>query len=481
MSAILKDQRRVLFVTSMTEFGERYSYYIVQSLLIFYLINQFNLTQEKGASLVGTVISMVYISAIVGGYIADKFIGYYRSAFLGSVLMMGGSLILATAISENIMFLGLCLISVSTGLIKSNMSSFIGRFYDRSGLSHGHRDFGFNVFYVGINLGSFFALVVASYLNNEYGFAVPFYSSMVVTVFIVGILTYGFFRLRHYIVDVTLSAKIIAQTAALIIGYIIVVYIILKEPMIANLSIAIAAIFCIVILIRSAQGHNGKKVIVVGLFFLLSIIYWSLYFQIFISLLLFVDYAVNHQLAFLTLNTSQFLSIESLGVLIFGIVMGKVWLSLAKRNRQVQDIDKFNLSFIIMLGVFAIIYIGIIIGSPAVKVSAWTFLFAYLLLAISELCLSAIGLSMITKLAPKGFVSLYMGIWLVTLGIGGKLGGFLSQLIYIPENNIALAKTNMSMGIWMFIAIAFSASILCLILRKFIIRHSNDSTHGHAA
>ena len=479
MSTILKDQRRVLFVTSMTEFGERYSYYIVQSLLIFYLINQFHLTQEKGANLVGTVISMVYISAIVGGYIADKFIGYYRAAFLGSLLMMGGSLILATASTENIMFLGLCLISVSTGLIKSNMSSFIGRFYDRSGLTHGHRDFGFNIFYVGINLGSFFALVFASYLNNKYGFSVPFYSSMLVTGVIIAILIYGFFRLRHYIVDVELSASIVLQTLGLIIAYIAIVYVILKQPIIANLSIAIATIFCIAILIRSCKNHAAKKVIVVGLFFLLSIIYWSLYFQIFISLLLFVDYAVNHQLGFLTLNTSQFLGIEAIGVLVFGVVMGKVWLSFAKQGRQVQDIDKFNLSFITIVAVFAILYLGILIGSPVVKVTAIAFVFAYILLAISELCLSAIGLSMITKLAPKGFVSLYMGIWLVTLGIGGKLGGFLSQFIYIPENNVALAKSNMSHGLLMFIAIAIGASILCLILRQFIIRHSHSADDAH--
>ncbi len=176
MGQVQKDQTKVLFVGSMTEFGERYSYYIIQSLLIFFLIQRFGISQAESSTLVGTVLGVVYISAIVGGYIADKLINHYVAAFLGSILMVSGSILLALSTGQDGLFIGLAFIAISTGLIKSNISSFIGEFYDKSKLSESHRDFGFSIFYVGINLGSFFATLFASYLKDTYGFAAPFYS-----------------------------------------------------------------------------------------------------------------------------------------------------------------------------------------------------------------------------------------------------------------------------------------------------------------
>lgn len=471
MQHIQKDQNKVLFFASFTEFGERYSYYVIQALLIFFLLDKFHISEAKSSSLVGTALGMIYISAIVGGYIADKLIGHYRAAYIGSILMVCGSFLLTLSSTEYLLFIGLAFISISTGLIKSNMSSFIGHYYDQSGLSESHRDFGFNIFYVGINVGSLFALFFASLLKDHYGFKVPFYSSLFITFLMFLNLTIGFKKLKKYISFDTKTSHVWYKTFAVIIAYILLVFITLKNPNIATATIFIASILCLFILIKSAQNQHWKNVTVIGMFFLLSILYWMLYFQQYISLLVFIDKTVSHSLLGFNIASSQFLSAQSLSVIVLGGVIGKIWLSFGKKGKPIQDIDKFNLGFIFIAIMFIVIFVGASIGEATAKVSGFFIILALFILAISELCLSAIGLSMITKNAPDGYVSLYMGIWLVTLGIGGKLSGFLSSFITINDD-IVQSKINMNRGLLVFISLAILGIILCFITRKFIINNS---------
>ncbi|ASG68408.1 MFS transporter [Francisella halioticida] len=460
----LREEKKVLAIASLAEFAERYGYYIIQSLLIFYLIDKFQISQSLSVSLVGTTLAMVYISAILGEFIAEKYLGYYRAGLLGSFFMVGGFFILAVSSSQTILYLGLSFISVSTGLIKSNMSAFIGRFYDKSTLNDSKRDFGFNIFYMGINLGSFGALFIASWLKDNYGFGAPFYSSMAVSIFMLCLLLLGFKFLGKHIIDFKLNISIVMKVTVFLVGYIMILFYIFKQPLIANFSIIIALVASIAILIISVKHSNLKKVVVAGIFFLLSIIYWGLYFQIFISVLLFTQYAVDNSL----LNPSQFLSVESLSVLVFASILGKFWISLDKKGKKVEDVDKFNIAFVFIVVTFLIVLVSILASSQGAKVAAYGIILGYIVLGISELSLSAIGLSMITKITPKGFVALYMGIWLVTLGVGGKLGGFIASFFYIPENNLTLAKANMCDGLDTFIVLAVLTSLSILLLRKFV-------------
>ena len=471
MQTIQKDQSKVLLIASLTEFGERYSYYMLQSLLILFLVFHFKIAQNISSVLVGTVLSMIYISAIVGGFIADKILGYYRSAFLGSLMMIVGSLLLSASKTIDVLYLGLCFIAISTGLIKSNISSFIGRYYDRSGLPHSYRDFGFNVFYVGINLGSFLAYLLASFLANKYGYNVAFYSSIGINALMIINLIIGYFVLSRYITDMKLSFKMIAQALSLVIIYMVLVFIILKNPTIANISIFVAAALCILVLIRAAmKSGNYKRAATAVVFFILSIIYWALYFQQYISIELFIKSIVKHHFLGINIATTQIMSSQPLAVLIFGFFMGRLWIYLDKRGKAMHDIDKFNIGFILTLVLFIFLYIAITMTTANEKVAAGVFIIGFIIWAISELSLSAIGLSLMTKIAPKGFVSLYMGIWLVTLGIGGKIAGLLAAKVNIT-NNIVTSKASMQHGLILFMIYTVVGIVICIIGRKFIIRN----------
>ena len=462
------EERKVLFITSLAEFAERYGYYVVQSLLIFFLIEKFNISQESSTSLVGTTLAMIYISAIVGGYIAEKFLGYYRSGMLGSILMLVGFFILASSISKNSLYLGLSFISISTGLIKSNMASFIGRFYDRSGFDDSKRDFGFNIFYMGINLGGFCALVLASYLQKTYGYASAFYSSMFVNFLMLVLLILGYKVVHKHMMKTKITLKNIFKVFLILMVYMGLLFFIYSKPYLANLAIFVAAMLAIAIMVIAAK-HSLRKTLVAGVFFLLSIVFWAIFFQIYISLLIFSSSAVDNSL----LNPSQIISIENFFVIVLAYWVGKFWIYRYSKGHQVNDIDKFKYAFISISIGFVAILLSILITSNGHKVGISGFIIGYLFIGLSELFLSAIGLSMITKIAPKGFVALYMGIWLITLGIGGKLGGILAGYFYIPKDNLAMAKASMVNGLSVFILIAVITSLVIFVIRKYMNKYSD--------
>jgi len=458
------EEKKVLSITALAEFAERYGYYVVQSLLIFFLIERFDISQEVSASLVGTTLAMIYISAIVGGYIAERLLGYYRSGVLGSILMLLGFFILASTTSKSAVCLGLSFICISSGLIKSNMAAFIGRFYDRSSFDNTRRDFGFNIFYMGINLGGFLGLVFAMSLKDHFGYDAAFYSSLFVSFVMLALLLGGYRFINKHMMTVSVTFSTILRVALIFFLYITLLFYGFNSPDIANFSVLAAISVSLVILLFSVRKSSWNKVIVASIFFTLSIVYWSLYFQMFISLLLFTEYAVSEYL----LNSSQLLSVVSVTILIFAVVMGKLWIFLGRKDYMTNDIDKFNLAFVIMTVSFLVIEIFIYATPGVIKVTPFAFIIGYFLIGISELCLSAIGLSLITKIAPKGFVALYMGIWLITLGVGGKLGGFIASYFYIPENNISLAKTNIADALDTFVVIAVIVSLSILLVRKYV-------------
>lgn len=468
MENIQKDQSKVLFFSSFTEFGERYSYYIIQAILIFLLMDKFHITESNSSSLVGTALGMIYISAIIGGYIADKLIGYYRAAFIGSILMSIGSLLLAISHTENSLFIGLAFISISTGLIKSNMASFIGDFYDKSKLSESHRDFGFSIFYVGINAGQIFSLFLASSLKDKFGYAVPFYTSLFVLLFVIANLLIGFKKLGFYINSEKNVKNAYVKSLIIIMAYIGLVIITLRSPIMADLVIFIAIALCVFILIKSAQGNHSGKVKIVSTFFAIAILYWIIYMQLYISILVFMDKTVSHNVFGFNLTSSQFLAVESLIVVSIGSLMGKMWLYFGRIGKPIHDIDKFKIGFIFLAISYAAIYIGTIFSGIGDKVSPVFIIIGLFLFAISELSLSAMGLSMITKNAPDGYVSLYMGIWLVTIGVGAKIAGFFSSFIDITDN-VAQSKSNMSHALIVFSGVCVLGIFICYVAKHLII------------
>lgn len=462
----VKDERKVVFFASFVELAERYSFYVIQALLIFYLIKEFNLTNNTAESMIGTTLSLLYISSIIGGLIADKMLGYYRAAFVGAVVLLVGLLTISIFHKLFYLYLGLSCISISTGLIKSNISSLLGKFYNKSQLSNGHRDYGFNIFYVGINLGGFIALFFASMLKDKFGYSAPFYSNLIVIAIMFLILITGYYKLKVYVVDNLVTLKQYLIALSIIALCVLLGTIVLLNSALANYVVVVSVVCCIFILIKSMDKNNYPKICAITLFFCLSIVYWSLYFQIFSSILVFIDAFVSKNIWAVNLYTSQFLSIESISVILFGALVGKTWLTLEKNNINVSAISKFSIGLFVMSLSFFILSLSINFSIGSALISPLHLFIFFTLLAISELCLSAVGISFITKNAPRGYVSLYMGIWLVTLGVGGKLSGYLAAVAKLDPKNILSSKLSMTHALILYSFIALCGALVGVLLRK---------------
>ena len=465
MNQLKRTERSIVSIISITELGERYSYYILQSLLIFFLMKKFSLSQVESTSLTGTTMGVIYISSIVGGYIADKLLNNYLAALLGAILLTAGNFFLAFFDNHNSLYLGLAFISISTGLVKSNMSSLLSFFYSKSKLSEARRNFGFNVFYISINIGSFIALSFASSMVNKYGFYVTFYSCFLVSILIIINLIMGFKKLNQYTQKYKFTYTSFIKLLIILIAYICGVFYIFANNDIAKSFILITSLASLFILYKSSQKKYRKNVLASVVYFILSILFWSIFMQMFLSLNLFIDSNVAHNFLSFNISTSQFLSIEALGVIFFGGIVGWLYLFLEKKNIILLDIDKFNLSFIILTITLIFYYITITSGNLHEQVPAIVFIIGFTIMAISELFLSALGLSVITKIAPPGFVSLYMAIWLVSVGLGAKLAGYISTFITIIKNDNYLSRINVAHGILILISISVIGSLICFFSR----------------
>lgn len=464
------ETRKIVSMSSVIEMAERYVFYTIQSLLIFYLISQLHLSHAVSAQLAGTVFGMVYLSAWVGGFIADRLLGYYVTIMVGTVILIAGSAMMFSVHSENSLFIGLSLISMSSGLIKSNVSSFIGKYYDHIAARESERDFGFNVFYVIMNLGVIFATFFAITLRNKYGFDATFYISCAVAILSCMIAVSGFFVMKKHTVDNKITAQSILKTIAIIVGYVGLVFYLLKSAHVANAMFIMAAAICVVTLLISGRNNQMPRVMIALPFFGLSVLYWTLYMQLFISLLLFIHDCVSHYFLGFSINTSQFISFESFFVLLLGIFVGKIWVYFENKQNAIHDIDKFGIAFALIGLMFGLLYVAISFSSPAEKISGGIVIAGVFLMAVSELSLSAIGLSMVTKIAPSGYVSLYMGIWLVTLGIGSKLAGQFASQIDI-SHHVLQSKIAMAHGlIWLFIFSGLGF-VIAMLVRKKVIAH----------
>ena len=460
-----KEQRKVLATSCLIEMGERYVFYTIQSLLIFYLIDSLHLVHASSTKLAGTVFGMEYISALAGGYIAERFLTYYLAAFIGSLVLILGCLMMTIVHSEDSLFLGIAFISTGSGLVKSNVSAFVGKFYDAIAARESQRDFGFNIFYMGINAGITAATFFAFYLRDKYGFSGTFYVSLVVSVAVALITSVGFVTLKDYQRDRLVTTKSFFYAWILIAFYIAFVFGVLKSQLLANLMFFMVVVMCGVVLVLSSRNQQSKRVFAALIFFGLSTLYWALYMQLFISILLFIHFCVQHHFIGVGINTTQFVSFESISVLLLGVVIGKIWIYFENKNHLVPDIDKFNAAFWMLGVMFLCLYLGITFSVAGEKVAAGFVLLAVFFMGASELALSAIGLSMVTKIAPAGYVSLYMGIWLATIGVGSKLAGQMASFIVINDH-LTASKQIMAHGLIYFMLLCVVGILLALAFRK---------------
>ncbi|MEP6944398.1 MAG: peptide MFS transporter [Acidobacteriota bacterium] len=437
----------------MTEMWERFSFYGIRPLLILFMTatlmaGGFGFERPKAAAIVGIYSACVYLSSLPGGWIADRLLGLRRAILYGAVLITAGHLSIGLSgfVGGHItFFIGLILIVLGTGLLKPNISAIVGDLYPEGGE---RRDAGFSIFYMGINVGATFGQIVTGFLGEKYGFHWGFGAAGVGMLF--GLIwfsirspstlgTIGIERSRDP--DPTIQTgienrvKIVIAAGLAIITLLVVLTatgVIVIDPQVvggymvyALVGLAVA-FFLYMFIAGKLNSDEKKRVIVIGVLFVFAAIFWAAFEQAPTSLNLFAKDFTDRQIGSFEVPALWFQSMNSAFIIIFAPLFGILWTWLGARNINISSPAKFALGlFLAAVGFFIMIFPAnmLVATGGAIKVAAWWLAFSYLFQTFGELLLSPVGLSSMTKLAPRRFVGQMMGIWFLAASVGNLIAG----------------------------------------------------------
>jgi POT family proton-dependent oligopeptide transporter len=452
---------RPLWMLFMSEFWERFAFYGIRWALVLYIVAQFHGGDASGqqpASLIyGSYLALVYAGAILGGYVADRFLGYQRSILVGAAFMSVGLFLIAVPHPE-LFKLGLATIIVGNGMFKPIISTLVGKIYAQG---DGRRDSGFTIFYMGINLGGFVAPLLTQVLAEKvFGSdGVPAYKVVFIASGIGMLLSWVWFHFgRAQLQGVGLpaaGAEGRGRVLVAVLGALAVipgVYLLLAVGAQA-LQAILTVMFVVLAAVLLVEGvKNGPKardmVIAMLIIFGFNILFWMFFEQAGSSFTFLADEIVRRTFGDWTFPTAWFQSVNSLAIITLAPVLAWLWVKMGSANPSIPR--KFGLGLIFNGLAFLLLMYALsnLVGADN-KIPFWTLFMVYVIQSVGELCLSPIGLSMVTKLAPVKLVGFGMGGWFLSTGIGNNLSGiFAGHVSGEGGMTVASALSGYTFGFW---------------------------------
>ncbi len=433
-----------LWMLFMSEFWERFAFYGIRWALVLYIVAQFHggsATGQADANLTyGSYLALVYAAAILGGYVADKYLGHQRSILVGAVFMAAGLFLIAMP-DPRIFKLGLATIVCGNGMFKPIISTLVGRLY---AVADERRDSGFTIFYMGINCGAFLAPLLTGWLaSTVFGTTdTPAYRYVFIAAgvgMLISLVWFYFGRAQLQGIGMP-AAEAMGRGRVLVValGTLVVIPIIYTLLAVGGtiLQYVLSALFVVLVVLLMVEAvREGTvardKVIAMMIIFVFNILFWMFFEQAGSSFTFLADQIVNRDLGGFIFPTAWFQSVNSVAVIGLAPVMAWVWVKMASAwNANPSISRKFGLGLLFnglafLLLMFALSKLVSVDG----KIPFWTLVAVYVIQSVGELCLSPIGLSMVTKLAPSRLGGLAMGGWFVSIGIGNNLSGIFASAV----------------------------------------------------
>jgi proton-dependent oligopeptide transporter, POT family len=385
-----------LYVLFFTEMWERFSYYGMRSLLVYYMIKHLQFTQEQSSRIYGLYTGFVYFTPLFGGLLADRFLGQRRTVMVGGVLMAIGHFLMAV---ESLFYPALIFLILGNGAFKPNISTQVGALYLPG---DNRRDRAFSIFYMGINLGAFFSPLVCGTLGEKVGFHWGFAAAGVGMV--IGLLVYLWGQ-KHLAPDLIMQKKGSKQREA-------------QEPMTRGDWLKIGAIFVMMSL---------------------SIVFWSVYEQQGNTMALWADANTNRMIFGWEMPASWFQSFNPLMIFLLVPLLNMFWHAQDRHGKEPSSIAKMGIGCMLLAAAFLILIPPARELATNPKASLWWLFSCTFILTLGEVYLSPIGLSLVTKIAPARIVSLMMGVWFLSSFFGNYLSGYLGTFWEkMPRENFFL-------------------------------------------
>jgi proton-dependent oligopeptide transporter, POT family len=422
-----------LWYLFLSEMWERFSFYGMRGMLTVFMVEKLLLNEHDANLQYGATQAFVYTLAFVGGLFADKILGFRKSIFWGGILMIIGSFTLAFS-PKDLFYLGISFTIVGTGFFKPNISTMIGSLYKAD---DPRRDAGFGLFYSGINIGALIGGALCIHVADKYSWNAAF--SLAGIAMTLGLIIFIF--TKRSLGPIGLSPLAGKFSASKIRTYDIMVYIgsLVIIPLILLLvsnsaytdifmyTVGPLTLLYIVYEMFKYNKTERQKLMAAMVFIIFSIFFWAFFEQAGGSLSLFARYNLDHTVAGITLDPNEVNnSSNSLFVIAFSPIIGLLWLWLNKRKLEPNTVVKFGLGFLFLSVAFYVFYYTRFFANMATGITSLNvFTLAYLIITIGELCLSPIGLSIMTKLSPKPLHGVMMGMWFLASAYGQYAAGIL--------------------------------------------------------
>jgi POT family proton-dependent oligopeptide transporter len=487
-----------LLVCFTTELWERFSYYGMRALLVFYLTQHFLYTDNESFLIYGAYTALVYLMPIFGGIFADQYLGSRKAVTLGAVLLVCGHLGLAfegpqamqqisngvTEIQRNPLFinsffLSLALIVTGVGFLKTNISTLVGQLYQPD---DPRRDSGFTIFYMGINIGGAVAPLLTGWVAFRYGWSWGF--GLAGVGMLVGLL--GFLRgqkmllghaeppsparLRQRVLPGVSVEWLIYGSSLLLVAaaWFLLQHQQLVGQLLALVGIGVASIICWYGLARCDRKERDR-LLVISVLIMFSVGFWAFYEQMGSSLALFADRMVDRNVFGQEIPATTLQSLPAIFVILLAPLYSSLWLFLSRRGLEPGTPLKFSLALGLLALAFLSLTLGIHLTPAGQPVALFWFVLNFLFLVMGELCLAPVGMSMVTRLSPPRIVAMMMGVFMLAISASSFISGLIAQMTSshglageLPNQQAALAnyqQVYLQLGVY---ALAVAALLLAL-------------------
>jgi len=428
-----------LWYLFLSEMWERFCFYGMRGMLTIFMVDRLFMDDKTANLKYGAIQAFVYAFTFVGGLFADKILGFRKSLFWGGLMMILGNFIIALTVKEGAQlaaneaafYIGICFTIIGTGFFKPNISTMVGKLYKEN---DSRRDAGFGLFYSGINAGALFGGILMVYVGKMHSWNFAFMLAGIVMIislliFIFTQKTLGPIGISPLLDKVPSGKRKLYEWLTYLgtLAAIPFILILLRNTRYTDLFMyTIGPITLLYLFYEMARSTpEDRKKLWAGLIFIVfSVFFWAFFEQSGGSLSLFALNNLHSSLLGLNIDPNVVNnSSNSVFVILFSPLIGLLWVWLSKRKLEPNSGVKFGLGFLFLAAAFFVFYATVFFAGPDGKTSLNVFTLAYLIITIGELCLSPIGLSLMTKLAPDRMQGLMMGMWFLASAYGQYVAG----------------------------------------------------------
>lgn len=500
-----------LFVCFATELWERFSFYGMKYLLLLYLTKYHLFSDDLGLGVLGSYAALVYAMPVLGGMLADRYLGMRKAVTFGALLLCLGHLGMAFEGEQarlidgvivrddgalQVFYFSLALIIIGVGFLKPNISTIVGRLYPPG---DARRDSGFTIFYMGINLGAFSATLLCGYLGETYGWAYGFGAAGIGMLFGLATFLLGQKHLQGHaephdpellrervLGPVTREGLIyLSGIASLFAVWQMVQFEGIVHGTLNVLSIGVLVWLVWFVTVRCDAEERGRMLVLATLT-LFSVVFWALFEQSAASMTLFADRVLDRQAFGVEFTASQLGSMNALFIFLLAPIFAVLWQALGRRGLDPSPPVKFALG-IAQAGLgFGALVIGASVPDESGKVALVWFVLAYLLHTTGELCLSPVGLSAVTKLAVPSVVGVMMGAWFLATAYSEFIAAQISKIASVETPASGLVDVVVARDAYAYLFeqllwVGLGTGVLLLILAPLLKRMMGHADEAPAA